>query len=298
MATQEEMSSVKSKNRILVLAIFALLVMIAIGYFLLSFEKGSKAKQEQVMPKAEPEKKVQKADEKTAEKDEPESPALTELETEKIIGIHISGEEIIYLHETVARLEAELAACTGKEPKEEEVKKTTSSTAGRQSAVKKQTTVTPPKKEEKTVTTTTSPSSSQITDNQIAISQYAGEIVGDFGVTFDGESKLFFYVKESLLNSVDNRNTADSYLNGKTGAKGQIVGDYVLYKTNQTVLSNMLNNTWKYAIYVGDHTQYGYDMWLPHELVKLNSSLAENQNIEANSMGGYHFLSKINYKSK
>jgi hypothetical protein len=218
-----------------------------------------------------------------------------DCDTEKVIGIKISGEEVVDLYKTIARLEAQLAACEGGLQKDE-AKPAATATAGRSAAPKPA--PTPAPKPAPTPAPTPAPESSHTANPQIAVNQYVGEIIGDFGVTFDGDSKLFFYVKESLLKSVANRSLTDSYLNGKTGAKGQIIGDYVLYKTDQTVLSNMLNNEWKYAIYIGDHAQYSYDMWLPHELVKLNSSLSENQNIKPNSMGGYEFLSKINYKSK
>jgi hypothetical protein len=225
---------------------------------------------------------------------------LENCETEKIVGLHISGEEVIRLYETIARLEAQLAAC--EEGKSEAVvtkveqKQSSGRSAAKVSVQKKSTA--PAQKAERSRSITEPESSSHSSNPQIAVNQYVGEIIGDFGVTFDGNSKLFFYVKKSLLDQIGERNISDSYLNSKSGAKGQVVGTYVLYKTDQTVLNNMLDNTWQWAAYIGDHNQYNYDMWLPHELVKLNASLAGNGDIKANSMGGYHFLSKMNYKSK
>lgn len=218
-----------------------------------------------------------------------------ECDTDKIVGLSISGEELIRLYETIARLEAELAACEGNETKVTEV---TKPIAGRSAAKVSKKTAAPAQKTERTSSVTAAPESSYSSNPQIAVNQYVGEIIGDFGVTFDGESKLFFYIKKQLLDEVSDRNISDSYLNGKTGVKGQVIGEYVIYKTDQTVLNNMLDNTWQYAIYIGDHTQYGYDMWLPHELVKLNASLSKNGGIKANDMSGFHFLSKINHKSR
>lgn len=234
---------------------------------------------------------------------------LNNCETEKIVGLSISGEEMIRLYEVVARLEAELNACRQKEVYQKKTDllpadETTTITSGRSAAVSttstrtapsEPTTITPKREE---VISTPATRESSLSAPEVVTSQYVGEIAGDFGVTFDDKAKLFFYLKASLLDRISNRNTSDSRLNSPSGPKGQLVGEYFIYKTDQTVTNEMLNE-WKWAIYIGNHTQYGYDMWVPHELVKLNASLANNNvDVEANSIGGYHFNSKVNYKRK
>ena len=132
----------------------------------------------------------------------------------------------------------------------------------------------------------------------IATNQYVGDVIGDGGCSFDENSKLFFYVKTSLLNSIKDRGQNWSSLNSESGPKGEEVGEYTYYRTPILILNDMLDKDWTWSAYVGRHTQYNYDMWLWHELVKLNANLKNDPQIQDNGQSGYHFISKINYHSK
>jgi hypothetical protein len=282
----------KTKNWIF--GTIAVLVILLIAYYAVT-------QKQELTPVSEPTVVLQQSQSQSQGYDQSNESSQSSLETQTLVGLVINGEEYMQLRETVARLQAQLEACEGtSEVKKEQ--KTKAQSQGRESKIIKNETQTKPKPDVNSSTTTSTGSnvSSQSTDPQIAVTKYSGRIIGDFGVTFDSDSKLFYYVKKSLLDDVGetNRTITGSHLNGKTGAQGQVVGDYILYKTSRTVLVNMLNNTWKWAIYIGDHTQYGYDMWMPHELVKLTPELASRPDIEANGEGGFSFLLKMNYTSK
>lgn len=221
-----------------------------------------------------------------------------------MVGISISGDEIVNLYMKIARLEAELAACEetkGVKPK---------SPAPRTQKQKSATTTETRKAVETNTAVASKTSSSRVSSPNIVTSQYQGVISGDFGMTFDGDGKLFYYVKNEEtgpLNQIRDRNNTETHLNGKFGVLGVQVGDYLIYKTKSTVTVDMLNRSYnpddnddpgKFAIYIGDHNQYNYDMWLPHEFVKMNESLAQFPGIEANEQGGFNYRVKINFTSK
>lgn len=155
-------------------------------------------------------------------------------------------------------------------------------------------TTTTSKNQEKVTTKT----SSQSTDVNIAINSYVGDVVGDAGCSFDDDSRLFFYVKTSLLNSINGRDRSQSNLNGESGPAGEEYGIYTYYKTPILVLTDMLDQEWTWTAYVGNHSQGNFDMWLWHELVKLNTDLTNLKEINSNGLGGYDYTSKLNCHSK
>jgi len=142
------------------------------------------------------------------------------------------------------------------------------------------------------------PSSSQSTNTMIATNKYVGKVIGDAGCTFDANSFLFFYVKTRLINSISNRTQSWTNLNSESGPQGEEVGEYTYYKTPVLILTSMLSKDWSWTVYLGDNTQYGYDMWLWHELIKLNPNIKNQPEITNNGMGGYQYTSKVNYDSK
>jgi hypothetical protein len=199
------------------------------------------------------------------------------------VGINISGDSLVRMYQEIARLQAALKACEkGKKPVTQTRKSSSTSAASNQTRT----------------SSTSAASMSQSTSPMIATNQYVGDVVGDAGCSFDENSKLFFYVKTSLLNSIKNRTQTTSNLNAPSGPKGEEVGEYTYYKTPILILNDMLDQEWAWTVYVGNNAQYGYDMWLWHELIKLNADLKNDPQIQSNGLGGYQFISKINYHSR
>lgn len=128
--------------------------------------------------------------------------------------------------------------------------------------------------------------------------KYVGDVIGDAGVSFDENSKLFYYVKKDLEQGISNRNQSFSNLNGPDGPAGEVVGDYIYYRTPVVIDVNMLNNEYPWTAYLGSHVQYNYGMWLFHELLKKRPEFKDDTNLQANGSGGYHYLSQFNYHAK
>lgn len=221
-----------------------------------------------------------------------------ECPEETKVSITVTGEEIVNLYAEIARLEAELAACMeGKEPKSSAA--TTPTRTTKKSVTKRQQA---PSKSETSSSTTSAGESSRVSSPNIAISKYEGVISGDFGRSFDEEGKIFYYVKnantEAKLSNIQGRNTTETHLNGEFGVLGVQIDDYLIYKTNNIQTVDKLDETVQFAIYIGNHIQYNYTMWLPHEFVKLNKSLATSPGIISNDEGGFAYVTQTNYKAR
>lgn len=226
---------------------------------------------------------------------------ITESNDSKL-SFNISGDEVINLYAQVARLQAELNACRGKDVVVATTATTVRNTTKRPTSnvTRAHSTEVAASNNESIVTNVPHAESSRITSSNITISQYSGVVVGDHGVTFDENNRMFYYVRKSLYDKISNHTQVTPSLNGKDGAKAEIFGDYLFFKTDDIVTVSMLETSWKYAFYIGDFLGPGdnYDMWLPHELVKLNEGLKNNRGIYPNKSGGYFYESKINFESK
>lgn len=210
-----------------------------------------------------------------------------------VVGISITGAELIALYQENAKLKAELEACQGNKPvaKQKAGKIPDDSDKGKQKTDKPE--------QPKPDNNQKRELHSRQTNPKLATLEYEGDIIGDAGVTFNKDGYLCFYIKESLEKSIGNRTQTTSNLNGPSGAEGKAVGGYIVYTTSIVVMTDMLDNEWKWTAFLGYHTQYNFDMWLFHELIKLdNNNLKNNPEIQPNDSGGYHFVGKINYHSK
>ncbi len=233
-----------------------------------------------------------------------------QLDTEAVVGTPVKSDSLIHMYESIAASKAEkaiqgkLAICKNKgDSLKIENDKLKTKNAKLKTADKKLRIEIDALKKKLNLAKAFIPAikvqKNNITiDTLIATNSLVGDVIGDAGCTFDTISNLFFYVKTSLLNSIGNRTQDWSNLNDKSGPKGEEVGVYTYYRTPMLVLKNMLDREWVMSIYVGDNTQYGYDMWLWHELVKLNTNLKNQSEIQDNNMGGYKYISKVNYHSK
>lgn len=222
--------------------------------------------------------------------------------TESVVGIAITGAGLIELYQENARLKAENASLKaqledclgGKKPVANVAKQKTgkkNDNTGNQNSKDKQGT-------DESSGSNKDKSSRHVNPN-LVINEYEGDIVGDAGVSFNRDGYLCFYIKKSLEKSIENRTQSTSNLNGPSGAQGELVGEYIIYTTSILVMRDMLDNEWKWTAFLGYHTQYNFDMWLFHELIKLdNNDLKSNSQIQPNDSGGYHFVGKINYHTK
>lgn len=223
----------------------------------------------------------------------------TNCPTESVVGIAITGAGLIELYQENARLKAENASLKaqledclgGKKP------------AAKQKTGKKTDNNGNPNSKDKQGTDESSggnkDKSSRHVNPNLVINEYEGDIVGDAGVSFNKDGYLCFYIKKSLEKSIENRTQSTSNLNGPSGAQGELVGEYIIYTTSILVMRDMLDNEWKWTAFLGYHTQYNFDMWLFHELIKLDDNdLKSNSQIQPNDSGGYHFVGKINYHTK
>ncbi|MDD3285445.1 MAG: hypothetical protein PHG95_02320 [Patescibacteria group bacterium] len=216
-------------------------------------------------------------------------------ETSTIVGVDISGDSLVRMYQEIARLQAALKACEEGKKATQTSRKSSTPAASNQTRTSSSA---PAANQTRTSSSAPAANASQSTNPMIATNQYIGDVIGDGGCAFDENSKLFFYVKTSLLNKIPNRTQTSSNLNSESGPKGEEVGEYTYYRTPILILNDMLDKDWAWTAYVGNNSQYGYDMWLWHELVKLNANLKNDPQIQDNGLGGYQFVSKINYHSR
>ena len=216
-----------------------------------------------------------------------------------VVEINISGDSLVRMYQEISRLQAALKACTeGKKPATQKSYKSYTPAASNQTRSSSSASANENQTQKRNSSSAPADRSSQSSNPMIATNQYVGDVIGDGGCSFDENSKLFFYVKTSLLNSIKDRGQNWSSLNSESGPKGEEVGEYTYYRTPILILNDMLDKDWAWTAYVGNNSQYGYDMWLWHELVKLNANLKNDHQIQDNGLGGYQFVSKINYHSK
>lgn len=110
-------------------------------------------------------------------------------------------------------------------------------------------------------------------DSQLPITNYEGEITGDFGTTISGNGHLIYFIKASIV--ANNKGNIAPRLNGESG--GQFTLDnkkgYWFYVDNRLISGQEINSagyavTWN--IFIG-HVNYGtgsYPAYLPHQSLK------------------------------
>lgn len=226
--------------------------------------------------------------------------------TKSVVGIAITGAELVALYQENAQLKAENASLKaqledclgGKKPAA-----TTTRTNTRSSTTKKSTT--PDADQSTSRNSNTGKSSASRSDNpEIAVNQYESDRIGDVGNDFDHDGYLVYYFKADLLKGIKDRDDSEVMLEvGGESIVGILRGNYYEFKTSTLILVNMLDNEWRWAVYLGKHKQYNYKMYLPHEAVKLNSALENHPNIRRNGVfwegvEGWEFVTRINYHTK
>ncbi len=227
--------------------------------------------------------------------------------TESVVGIAITGAELVALYQENAQIKAENAGlkaqledCMGsKKPATTNTRKNTRGSGN----TKKSTAPAEDKSESRK--SDAGKSSASYSDNpQIAVNQYESDRIGDVGNDFDANGYLCYYFKADLLKGIKDRDTREVMIevDGQT-ITGSLKGNYYEFQTSTPVLVNMLDNEWRWAVYLGQHTRYHFGMYLPHEAVKLNSALENHPNIRRNGVfnegvEGWEFVTRINYRTR
>ncbi|MDP3837070.1 MAG: hypothetical protein Q8Q67_03135 [bacterium] len=183
--------------------------------------------------------------------------------TGSVVGLAITGEELIALLQDNARLRAELDACLGIGPKKAATTTRTTTRSTKKSA---------PTSSSKTETRESVPAhsatSSNVTGANLAISRYKGVMSGDVCVTFDDNSMLIYCINKKILDGIPGLSSPNPNVNNEFRNVYEYNGYYIA-TSNIIVDVNMLLNqmTFSFAWYAGGHDN-GYGIWLPHELYK------------------------------
>ncbi len=111
-------------------------------------------------------------------------------------------------------------------------------------------------------------------ENNLVITEYQGEMKGDYGITTEDKAgKIVYFLKSTFVKN--GGSTETPRLNGPNGAKFSYNAEtgYWYYIDGQIVTTSEINS-WAYAkewnVYIGK-TDYGvgsYDTYLPHQLLK------------------------------
>lgn len=225
--------------------------------------------------------------------------------TESVVGIAITGAELVALYQENAQIKAENAGlkaqledCMGSKKPAATTRTTRSSANTKKSAA-------PADDQSTSRKSDAGRSSASRSDNpEIAVNQYESDRIGDVGNDFDQDGYLVYYFKADLLKGIKDRDDSGVMVDvGGESITGVLRGNYYEFKTSKLILVNMLDNEWRWAVYLGKHKQYNYQMYLPHEAVKLNSALENHPNIRRNGVfwegvEGWEFVTRINYHTK
>ncbi len=139
--------------------------------------------------------------------------------------------------------------------------------------------------------------------------QYVGIFNGSHGVTINEDSQLVYFISNEELNAGEGKMTlAAPQLNGKNSGK-EFYWDASrklwVYESNTIItIARLLGGqpiVW--CVYLGDHQQWGYPMFTPHEIVKTGSSsvrsaMTKGEVVQHSQDEGCDYHSLIQFKKK
>lgn len=107
----------------------------------------------------------------------------------------------------------------------------------------------------------------------LPVTDFQGDLVGDFGTTIDGKGNLIYYVRQSMIAA--NKGSGAPRLNGEGGAPFTLDRNtgYWYLVDNRLISAEQINNSSypvRWNIYIG-RVNYGagsYPAFLPHESLK------------------------------
>ena len=122
---------------------------------------------------------------------------------------------------------------------------------------------------------------------------------GDHGITGNASGNVIYYIsKNTLFAGQGKPNDGMTFLLNERGSNQQFVFDasinYYVCVTDDVVSGGEEFREW--CVYIGINKNYGYSMFVPHEIVKVNSNYSDGVNVKPNGInGGYCFVSQIFY---
>jgi|GEM_PF-1787601 len=152
-------------------------------------------------------------------------------------------------------------------------------------------------------------SPSRTENNGLCGDQYTGVYDGAYGVTINDESMLVYFISNEELSAGEGKMTISApLLNGQDPSKEFYWDNQKklwIYESNTIITINRLlsNQPIIWCAYIGEHQQWGYPMFLPHEIVKTGSAsaktaLANGQVLQHQNDVGCDFASKIQFKKR
>ena len=119
-----------------------------------------------------------------------------------------------------------------------------------------------PRVEAKPISTPVSPPST------LEVVDYPTSPTGDNGIFYDN-GNMVYYIALSELEPIKARDRVECHLNSTNGVLGEVEGNYMVFRTPYKYSSPSVI---EWAVFLGYNTQYGFDMWYPHEAVKVGNT--------------------------
>lgn len=217
----------------------------------------------------------------------------------------VTNEMIATLNDSIDQLNLLLDDCLKGKKKPAAKKATRTST--------KQT-YTPPaeQKQQKVRAYVPATSPGQTENTGLSGDQYVGVYNGSHGVTINDESQLVYFISNDELKAGEGKLvlTAPQLNNATSGYEfyWDAGKSLWIYESNTVVTIEWLEkgNPVIWSVYLGNNQQWGYTMFLPHEIVKTGSSSARsaiaNGEVKLHNPNriedGASYVSKIQYRKK
>jgi len=122
---------------------------------------------------------------------------------------------------------------------------------------------------------------------------------GDHGITGNASGNVIYYIsKNTLFAGQGKPNDGITFLLNGRESNQQFVFDatinYYVCVTDDIVCGDEEFREW--CVFIGINKSYGYSMFVPHEIVKVQPSYSDGTNVKPNNVnGGYCFVSQIIY---
>jgi len=152
-------------------------------------------------------------------------------------------------------------------------------------------------------------SPSRTENNGLCGDQYMGVYEGGHGVTINDESKLVYFISNEELGAGEGKMTLSSPLLNGQDPNREFYWDNQkklwIYESDVIITINRLLSAQPiiWCVYIGEHQQWGYPMFLPHEIVKTSSAsaktaLANGQVLQHQNDVGCDYASKIQFQKR
>jgi hypothetical protein len=137
--------------------------------------------------------------------------------------------------------------------------------------------------------------------------KYAGVYSGSHGVTITDDMRLVYYISDQEFNAGEGKPTITApRLNGKNSGKDFYFDkskNLWIFESNTFITASRLEsgNPVFWNAYIGDNSEWGYEMFIPHEVVKAKPSWAAigaGEILQHTKDIGWDYQSVILYKIK